>query len=403
MKNETQIRHNFIDLTLIQVGGFLCPPAVMLGFILSMNYGISTAALSIMLGNIILALLAIPIGMSASKTRKPTIEYVKQIAGNLGAKIAAAGSLLVMAGWFAINLNLTSESLLSSFAHGQASEMRISLNLLIGILIMLAVSRGIEFLKHLSKLTVPLFVVAMGCTFAILLSRNSIDYAAIETPKIALSAILLVVAGAFSMIFDLPTYFRFAQSKKDSTISIIIIFVIAMSIVEMLGVVFYLLSPANSLVEMLTSTGGILLICFNTLFLTVAGFTTNNGNLYVSSINISALLPGIPHNSRILIAGIISIALSLMDVLAHYETLLQTVLVILACITALIFIHALLQRLAINHVIALTSVCFGISVGLCSSLQIVHFIDSAYIEAALMTAICYGVITSAKQIMCKGA
>lgn len=399
MSSETKIRHNFIDLTIIQVGGFLCPPAVMLGFILSMNYGISTAAFNIFMGNIILALLAIPIGMSASENRKPTIEYVKLILGNLGAKVAALGSLLVMAGWFAINLNLTSESILSTFGRTQVSELRMMLNLTIGLLIMLAVSRGIEFLKGMSKLTVPLFIIAMTCTFAILFSGTSINFETIETPRIALNAILLVVAGAFSMIFDLPIYYRFALSKKDSTISIIIIFVITMSLVEMLGVIFYLLSPASSLVDMLTSTGGMLLISFNTMFLIISGFTTNNSNLYASSNNISGLLPRASQNLKILIAGLISIAFSMVDVLSHYETLLQTMLIILACITSLIFMHTLIKRLAISHIVALISLTLGIAVGICSSLQIIQFINSAYIEAALITALCYGTITSVNQII----
>lgn len=397
MSNETKIRHNFIDLTLIQVGGFLCPPAVMLGFILSMNYGIASAALNILLGNIILALLAIPIGMSASESRRPTIEYVKLIMGSIGAKIAALGSLLVMAGWFAINLNLTSESILSAFGSTKASNMRMLINLGLGLLIMLAVSRGIEFLKNMSKLTVPLFIISMTCTFAMLLSGTSINLESVAAPKVELAAILLVVAGAFSMIFDLPTYFRFARSKKDSTISIIIIFIIAMSLVETLGVVFYSLSPAGSLVEMLTSTGGTMLVCFNTIFLIVAGLTTNNSNLYVSSINISALLPQTSNNLRILIAGMISIALSMVDVLSHYETLLQTILIVLACITALIFIHALVRKLDISHKIALVSIAIGIAVGVCSSLQIIQLINSAFIEAALITAVCYSTISVVKQ------
>jgi len=397
MSNETKIRHNFIDLTLIQVGGFLCPPAVMLGFILSMNYGVTSAALNILLGNIILAMLAIPIGMSASESRKPTIEYVKLIMGSIGAKIAALGSLVVMAGWFAINLNLTSESILSTFGSSKISEMRMLINLGLGLLIMLAVNRGIDFLKDMSKVTVPLFIISMTATFAMLLSGTSITLESMDAPKVELAAILLAVAGPFSMIFDLPTYFRFARSKKDSTISIIIIFIIAMSLVEMLGVVFYLLSPAGSLVEMLTSTGGMLLICFNTIFLVVAGLTTNNSNLYVSSINISALLPNTSHKLRILIVGMISIALSMVDVLSNYQTLLQTILVVLACITSLIFIHALVKRLAISHKIALISIAIGITVGICSSLQIIQLIDSAFIEAALITALCYSVINAASQ------
>jgi purine-cytosine permease-like protein len=119
-----------------------------------------------------------------------------------------------------------------------------------------------------------------------------------------------------------PTYFRHAKSVKDSHIAAIVLFAVVLPLLEGIGV--YLgLSSSGSILQVLTGGGGFLWTVWVALFLILAGWTTNNTNLYSAGVNSFALLPKLSRGSRTAWIGCIGTIISCFDLTLHFETVLN--------------------------------------------------------------------------------
>jgi cytosine permease len=309
------IGQSWIRLLSIQVGGAICLPVIMIGQILSQTYGLVSAITALLIGNGLLVIAGLYFGKMGLQNGRSSIEQAIDRFGVRGTQLFSVLFTLSMIGWYGIQLNVMTMSVLELMP---VPVSPVLLNLALGALMTYVSCIGIKGLETLSNAATPLLIATLvGCLYL----HSGI--AGIEKgPVFSAGAISLVLAGSIACVIDLPTYFRHAKSVKDSHIAAIILFAVILPLLEGIGV--YLgMSNTGSILQVLTSGGGALWTLWVALFLILAGWTTNNTNLYSAGVNSFALMPKTSRGLRTALIGGIGTLIACFDLTLHFETVLN--------------------------------------------------------------------------------
>lgn len=107
---------NWLKLAAVQLGGAICLPVVLLGQLVAKNYGIRSACLSILIGNLLLFFfLATKMVSKAVFLRKSTAELAVDIFGKQYRVLFIGSMLFNTIAWFSIQLNMMTEILTKLF------------------------------------------------------------------------------------------------------------------------------------------------------------------------------------------------------------------------------------------------------------------------------------------------
>jgi cytosine permease len=145
-----------------------------------------------------------------------------------------------------------------------------------------------------------------------------------DSHLIEFGGISLVIATAIAAVIDLPTYFRHARSAKDGLISVVLIFAIAIPAIELVGVYLATYRGGESVIDILKGTNPLwnFWIAF---FIVLAGWTTNNTNLYSGVISLEFIWPSSSSCMRTWAVGVAGTLLACCNLLDHLELILDLV------------------------------------------------------------------------------
>ena len=329
------IKHqqNWLQLLCIQAGGAICLPIIMLGQVLAQSYGLWAALGMIACGNAFLLVYALFTSKMAVCERKSTIELVVGLFGRYGSALFGAIFLVSMVGWFAIQINVVTESLSQYLFFSP-----IVLNLLLGALMTVVSCCGIRGLQVLSQLSAPLLIATLA--IALYFTTGSLQ---VEAHPFSFGGISLVIAAAIGGAIDIPTYWRHAKSRSDGTIAAVLLFGVALPLIESVGVYLGFHASSTNLLATLTQQGGLGWELWVVGFLVLAGWTSNNTNLYSAGINSFSLLPKLSFVRRTLLIGAFGTMLSCMNLLQHFSMALDVMGILIASMGAVMIVSYFLK------------------------------------------------------------
>ena len=310
---------NWRQLASLEVGGAICLPVIMVGHALCMKYGLHSALLGIIAGNVVLLLLGFISAHISVRKRKSTPENARDYFGMRGVKLFAAVLLLCKLCWFALQLRVMSQSFLEMVGGSSPTKM-ILCNVVFGALIIGLARYGLKALSFLSSASIPLMIATLAmATFGV--SNHAGSQSVIAGP-ITVEAVSVAIAAAITAVIDMPTYFRLARSKKDAYIAVLLLFGLALPLIEGVGLFLAFRNPQETIVATFLG-GNVLWNIWVTLFFILAAWTTNNTNLYSATVCADALKGGIAEPKRVLLLGVVAMALSMAPFLASFTTVLQ--------------------------------------------------------------------------------
>jgi purine-cytosine permease-like protein len=324
------LQQNWKQLSSIQVGGIVCLPAIMIGHALHQTYGFTAALLSILLGNFILLGLGIIMASMSFFQKKTTVESAVNYFGKVGVALFAMIMVANMIGWFAIQLNVMTLSLIELFVSEKTDTGTIAITLAMGTGITLISLFGMQALNRLANMSIPLLVGTVSYLVCILETKE------LPLTITGVGGTSFVIAAAMGVIVDMPTYFRHAQSKKDALISVIIIFGFALPLVELMGVYLGMHYAEGTILAALKGNGGYLWHIWVALFLFITGWTMNSSNLYSAVASIEFLLPQSKHWLRTLLIGGLGTGLACVNLLNHFELILEILGILITSLGAII-------------------------------------------------------------------
>lgn len=306
------------ELAMIEIGGAICLPVIMVGHAIGQKVGVSYALISIGIGNAILLALALLSASLSVKKRVPTPEQAKSYFGEGGAKGFAMTLLFAKLCWFAIQLHMISLSMHNAFP----SLMPLYVwDVLLGVLIIFCALFGIQGIGAVAKLATPLMVGTMGYAALQAYSLPRAETASIYSGE----GISLAIAAAITAVIDMPTYFRHAKSATEARIAVVVFLGVAVPLIEGLGVYLFSKSPGVEIVSTLSSFGGRAWEMWIAFFILLAGWTTNNTNLY-SGVNCAAtLFPKSSEKVRTLLCGSMAVLACLLGITSYFSLILQLI------------------------------------------------------------------------------
>jgi len=346
-------RQSWMQLTAVQAGGAICLPIFLIGNLLAEQYGLYSALLGIVLGNLILLGLGLISGYASARDRKSTAEYAVEVFGSFGKRFFALAMVLTMMGWFAIQLNIMGQSLLqvSGFPVPQ-----FVVNILFGMLISIVALLGTQSLNILANLSMPVLIFTIG--YAVFQASHEPMSFQAEPPTFA--GVSLVLAAAIGVVVDIPTFFREARSSKESMIATVLLFGGILPLLECVGVYLNIHSQGGNLLEVLTTPGASMLwSVWVASFLALAGWTTNNANLYSASVSLETTLPKVDAKLRVFCLGMFGTAISLFSIEENLAEILNVIGVILSSMGAVLSLHYLSKQ-KISNGMNLMICCLGV-------------------------------------------
>lgn len=368
--------HNWAQLSAIQIGGVICMPVLMIGQSLNQHFGFSSAIIAVVLGNAILFLLGLVAAKMSVDNRKTTMENAIEYFGEEGVMLFSSAMALSLVAWFAIQLNMMTLGVMDLFSLNQAggSVSRL-LNIGLGVVITAVALYGVRGISLLANVSLPLLVATLIYAVFTIENPPALSFS-VEALSLSLPAVSLIIAQAIACIIDLPTYYRHAKSLKHAYVSIIIVFGLCLPFLEVVGVYLAGSSGDGSFLDIFKRSNSATWNLWIASFLILAGWTTNNVNLYSGVMCLETIFKNSSEYLLVIAFGVASTSLSCINLLDHLHLVLEMIGLFIGSMGGVIFARYLLalrkgwELLTKEHQAHLVAWVIGIAVGILSWLGI---------------------------------
>jgi len=327
----------WVQLTSLKVGGAICLPVIMAGHALCQNFGLESALVAVMIGNAILLLIALTMARMSFKSGMTTTDNAREFFGPVGTRCFAAALIITKTCWIAIQLGLMALSLKVLLPTLIPESI---VHIVLGALVIGVAIQGIGALSRLTTLSLPLLVLTMAYA---LYSTSGLEPVAQSIP-FTFEGISLTMATTITAVIDMPTYFRHAKSKWDGMIAAAVFIGVGVPLIEGVGIYLCHQHPGMTVIDTLRHVDSPLWNIWVSVFLMLAGWSTNNSNLYSAVAGLGTLMPNLSDKVRTLLIGAVGIILSLCGILQSFMFVLQLLGVMVASMGCVIFTRYLLNR-----------------------------------------------------------
>lgn len=375
-------KQSWWQLTSIQIGGAICMPVLMVGQQIAMYHGLSAAFFAIALGNLFLFLIGIPYIHLAYEKKISTMQNAIACFGKAGTWVVGISMLVALIGWFAIQLQLValSSSHLLNICFGSHGLNSISLIILWGAIMTIMALYGLRGINLLADLSMPLLILTIGYAS---LKASYMPIRAPSTEIGLLKGMTLVIASTLLVVIDIPTYYRHSKSKKDGLLSLFLLYCFATPLIQIVGAYIAMHSHGTGVMDMFSEQGGLWWQIWVSSFLILAGWTTNNTNIYSAAVTLESFFPKLNHKFRTLIIGILGTIAACFPMIAHYEHALSGMTILVGSMGAVVMVSFLFNRYFGEHsykLPALVAWIMGSLVGLINFVGYFKITSSALLD-----------------------
>lgn len=328
---------NWKQLSYLQIGNACCLPTVFVGYFIGSQLTLFSSISVIVFGNIFLFFLALIYTQLIKDRDLSTIECAKLLFGKTGTALCGLGLYITMIGWMTIQLNITVSFILKLVKHTPPA-------LIEGILMSLLFFITKWELKAIARFNQTIFpVLLIGMLYIVLHSlkiQPVLPTSSLLTPTLS---IMLVINTCLGVIFDFPTFFRKKTSAKDVYISLILLFLVALPLIEVAGVIIATHRSSAQEVDLIKSLPQQTPLFFSIFFI-LSGISANCMNLYSASITVTKLIKKINFNRSLLITSVISVFLATFNLEKNYLSYLETINIIITLMGSMLVTHIILNK-----------------------------------------------------------
>ncbi len=295
-------RRSTLDVALVAAGFCICMSGLFTGAAMAAGLNLRQAVLATIVGNLILALYGGLLGAAGAREGVGTAMLSRHSFGRKGSMVIGAVLAITMLGWYSVQVGFFGMTINAMFSNGGFITAPKVAALWGGVLMMITAYYGYKGLSVLSKIAIPAIIVTsiIGIGAAVTQSGGWSRLLAVEPPsEMSISAGIVLAVGSFaagaSAQADIT---RYAKSSSAAWIATIFGFVVANTFVIIAGSITNLATGSGDLPSAMLSLG----LGFPALIVLIAGqWTTNDNNLYTSSLGLSNIFKA--KKSRIVLLG----------------------------------------------------------------------------------------------------
>lgn len=315
---------SWVDLFVIYSGLNIALSTLLIGGLLVPALSWVEVVVVLLAGNAIVGLLLILMGHMGVDHGFPAAVMSRVFLGYpVGTGLCSVALILSLTGWFAVNAEIGGMAVdkVTSALFGFSSP-RIMI-LILGMANVIVSIIGIESIKWLSRLSVPLLLVIMAWLAATILSEYSlvglVTYDATGAFSVA-TAIDWTIGGLIVGVFIASDISRHVRSRRDNWIGVMLGIVPVCAFLMGLGALTRLATgdwnPVNGIEAMGLGAPALVVIVLST-------WTTNDLNLYSGGLALTNIVPALSRWQNTLIVGTVGTILAMMQITEHFTTFLE--------------------------------------------------------------------------------
>ena len=316
-------RNSTFSIAMVASGFCISMSGMYAGAALAKGLAFKEAVLVAFIGNAILTLYGSLIGIIGTREGLSSSRLSIYSFGKKGYKIVAFVLATTMAGWFAIQSGLFGSAFSEMFSNRNFITSAGFASFWGGILMMFTAVIGIKGLSTLSKVAVP--AISICAIIAMVIGINFIggmdflvEIAPIEQWPLAKGVVIVVgsfAAGAAAQA-DIS---RYAKDSKASLYSTIIGYGLGNIFIIIAGYIIVATTQVNNLPKAMIELGlGVPAL----IVLILAQWTTNDNNIYTSSLGFAQIFGGNRWRYAIIV-GVLGSILGAFGIAAHFTDFLN--------------------------------------------------------------------------------
>lgn len=369
-------KQNWLELASVQVGGAICLPLLLVGYELAKFGNPLSLLFSIFWGNLLLFALAIIAGFMSTKRPLTTVEQAACYLGPYGRIFFALTLAGCMLGWFAIQTQCMGQDVYHLIQKIQVIEIahafawKFFLSIVLGGLMIAGAFWGIQFFTWMSKFCVPLLIGTVGYAVYVVAAsswaefKNLMSHFPLEIWNG--KGVSLVLASSLAGTIDLSTFYRHSDCSKSKIAASILNYLIAMPLIQIAGMCLYYGTHALSISDAMRSQASLSWEIWVVFFMLLAGWTTNNMNLYSAAMSLKSLYKNSSFSTAMGITGLGGILLIFVPVLDQFASVLDLMGIFVAAMGGSMFMAYLMESfgMKLKSSFAWTAWCLGLLFGL---------------------------------------
>ena len=325
-KVRPEDRKGWVSLAFVQTGMIICVPSLLLGCLLSMEMPLWKAIVSGAAGYLLTIIISFFLGIQGTDLGIPSVRIVTSTFGTKGTRIIIATLLTIsMVGWFGINCNVCGESFANLMYSATGIQIPVALSsILWGIVMLTSAVFGMNALKKLDSISLPLLVIIMvvGTILAIKNFGTSGLHAPVEGNMSFIQGVGLSFSFTALAAVTCADITRFQKNRKETIKSTFWGMLPAALFTLCLGIMMTKITGDYDITSVLATVG---LPVLGVIVLILATWTTNSLNAYSAGLD-AVMAFNIPDNRRretTIVAGIVGIILAALGILEHIQTFLS--------------------------------------------------------------------------------
>ncbi len=298
-------RRSLLSIILVTMGFCICMSGLFTGAAMSAGLSLKNAIIATVIGNLIVTLYS---GLCASISTKYGVSatmIARQAFGRDGAQLIGLVVAISLTGWFSFQCGFFGQTINTMFPNGGfLTDPKIAA-LWGGFLMMLTAIYGFKGLQMLSNIGVPMLVAISiyGITLSVTrMGIHGVAPIAAGTEMSLMQGVVLAVGAVAVAGVVQADISRYAKSVKHCWISTFLGFVGGNSFVIITGVILMKATSAENIPSAMMSIGLGLLGLF---VLIVSQWTTNDNNLYSSSLGLLQIIPNAKKKHITIMLGVI--------------------------------------------------------------------------------------------------
>lgn len=285
-------RRSLLSISLVTMGFCICMSGLFTGAAMANGLSLKNAIIATLIGN---AIITVYSGLAANIGTKYGVSasmLSRHAFGRNGAKLIGLIIAISLTGWFSFQCGFFGQTIHAMFPGGGFLTGVRFAALWGGLLMMMTAIIGFKGLQILSNIGVPLLVVICIYGMFAAFSKFGGEMAIVDAvAKLTIiDGIVMAIGSAAVAGVVQSDISRFAKNKTHCWLSTIIGYIGGNSFVIISGLVFMKASHAANLPDSMLAIGlGYLGLCV----LIVSQWTTNDNNLYSSSLGLLQLIPNV--------------------------------------------------------------------------------------------------------------
>lgn len=301
-------RRSSFSLTMVLIGSIICLSSIYTGASFSGGLTVKEVIIACLIGNLTLSVLGGVLSYIGTKTGVGIAMLMRNGFGILGNYIIAVLTAIVELGWFGWQCGFFGQTIHAMFPNaGIITEPQIA-GVWGGLLMMTTAYLGYKGLELLSNIAAPLILLTCiaGCVIAInkVGGMNAFNEITIKgAGNMTLATGVVSVIGAYAMGAVLqPDLTRYGKKCSHSVTGAVFGFMVANSFVILAGYVITVACNTTDVSVALLRIFG----AWSLVMLIFAQWTTNDNNLYFSSLATTVAFPQFKKKHIVLVFGIIA-------------------------------------------------------------------------------------------------